>query len=117
MQEMFRFDAFHMYGVIATAVATAALSLLAIRRLSLHDADGAPLCLAPKPVGRGIRYVVGGTLFGVGMGPDRRVPGTAGGAGRRRCAGDDRRDRRGAGGDVDLRLSAPSAAASILLSG
>jgi uncharacterized membrane protein YedE/YeeE len=75
MQEMFRFDAFHMYGVIATAVATAASSLLAIRRLGLHDADGAPLCLAPKPVGRGIRYVVGGTLFGVGWALTGACPG------------------------------------------
>jgi uncharacterized membrane protein YedE/YeeE len=75
IQEMFRFDAFHMYGVIATAVATAALSLLAIRRLGLRDAEGAPLRLPPKQRGRGIRYVVGGTIFGLGWALTGACPG------------------------------------------
>jgi hypothetical protein len=75
IQEMFRFDAFHMYGVIATAVVTAALSLQMIRRLGLRDAAGAPLGLAPKQVGRGVRYVIGGTVFGLGWALTGACPG------------------------------------------
>ena len=66
IQEMFRFDAIHMYGIIGTAVATAALSLLVIRRLGLRAADGTPLGLAPKQLGSGRRYAIGGAVFGVG---------------------------------------------------
>lgn len=66
VQEMFRFQAFHMYGVIGTAVLTAALSLQAIKRLGLRSLHGRPIALPPKRMGRGTRYWLGGTLFGVG---------------------------------------------------
>jgi uncharacterized protein len=75
VQEMFRFDAFHMYGIIGAAVATAALSLLVIRRLGLRGVDGAPLGLAPKQLGRGVRYVAGGTTFGLGWALTGACPG------------------------------------------
>ena len=75
IQEMFRFDAFHMYGIIGTAVLTAALSLLAIKRFGVRDADGTPLGLAPKVVGTGVRYVAGGTLFGLGWALTGACPG------------------------------------------
>lgn len=75
IQEMFRFDAFHMYGVLMSAVATAALSLLAVRRLGLKDAAGAPLALPPKQLGTGIRYLAGGTVFGVGWALTGACPG------------------------------------------
>lgn len=66
IQEMFRFQAFHMYGVIGSAVLTAALSLQIIRRLTLRSLDDQPITLPPKVMGRGTRYWLGGTLFGVG---------------------------------------------------
>ena len=75
IQEMFRFDAFHMYGIIGTAVLTAAVSLLVIKRLALRSADGAPMALAPKTLGTGIRYVAGGTLFGLGWAMTGACPG------------------------------------------
>ena len=75
VQEMFRFDAFHMYGIIGAAVATAALSLLVIRRLGLRTDDGAPLGLAPKSLGRGVRYIAGGTTFGLGWALTGACPG------------------------------------------
>jgi uncharacterized membrane protein YedE/YeeE len=75
VQEMFRFQAFHMYGVLASAVATAWLSLLGLRRLGLRDAAGAPLCLPPKQLGSGVRYLVGGTIFGVGWALTGACPG------------------------------------------
>jgi uncharacterized membrane protein YedE/YeeE len=75
IQEMFRFGSFHMYGIIGTAVITAALSLLVIKRLGVRDADGQPLALQPKRLGSGVRYLAGGTIFGVGWALTGACPG------------------------------------------
>ena len=66
IQEMFRFQAFHMYGIMAAAVATAALSLQIIKRLGLRSLSGEPIAIPPKVMGRGTRYWAGGALFGLG---------------------------------------------------
>jgi uncharacterized membrane protein YedE/YeeE len=75
IQEMFRFDAFHMYGIIGSAVVVAGLSLLAIKTLGLRAADGSPLALPPKTLGSGVRYIVGGSIFGVGWALTGACPG------------------------------------------
>jgi uncharacterized membrane protein YedE/YeeE len=75
IQEMFRFESFHMYGIIGTAVVTAALSLVTIRRLGVRDAAGQPLALQPKKVGSGVRYLAGGTIFGLGWALTGACPG------------------------------------------
>jgi uncharacterized membrane protein YedE/YeeE len=75
IQEMFRFDSFHMYGIIGSAVLTAALSLLAIKRLRVRGSDGAPLGLPQKTVASGNRYVAGGTIFGIGWALTGACPG------------------------------------------
>ena len=68
--EMFRFESFHMYGVIGSAVATAALSLWALRRWNVRTLQGGPIEVRPKAWGGsrvpGARYWMGGTVFGVG---------------------------------------------------
>jgi uncharacterized protein len=70
IQEMFRFQSFHMYGIIGTAVAVAAVSVWLIRRLDLRTVHGEPIQLSPKDWGDsripGARYWIGGTLFGMG---------------------------------------------------
>jgi uncharacterized protein len=66
VQEMFRFQAFHMYGTIATAVLTAMIGLQLIKRLGLKSATGETIAPAPKVMGRGTRYWLGGSMFGVG---------------------------------------------------
>ena len=66
IQEMFRFDSFHMYGIIGSAVVVAAVSLQLIKRLGLRTLDGQEIRIAPKEWGRGTRYWLGGTLFGFG---------------------------------------------------
>ena len=75
IQEMFRFDAFHMYGIIGSAVVVAALSLRVIARLGLRSAAGEPLTLPPKTVGSGVRYAIGGTVFGLGWALTGACPG------------------------------------------
>jgi hypothetical protein len=75
IQEMFRFDAFHMYGIIGSAVVVAGLSLLAIKTLGLRAADGSPLALEPKTLGSGVRYIAGGSIFGLGWALTGACPG------------------------------------------
>jgi uncharacterized membrane protein YedE/YeeE len=68
--EMFRFESFHMYGIIGTAVATAMGSLWLIRRFHVRTLTGEPIELQPKSWGDsripGARYWMGGTVFGLG---------------------------------------------------
>ena len=70
IQEMFRFQSFHMYGIIGMAVAVAAVSVQIIKRMGLTSATGDPIKLNPKQWGDsripGARYWIGGTLFGIG---------------------------------------------------
>lgn len=68
IQEMFRFQSIHMYGVIGSAVAVGALSIALIRRLRLRDSTGQPIQIADPEPGANTRYWIGGTLFGVGWG-------------------------------------------------
>lgn len=65
IQEMFRFDAFHMYGVMGSAVLVAAVSLWLLRRWGLTSLSGEPIAISAKaPNYRA--YLYGGTMFGVG---------------------------------------------------
>jgi uncharacterized membrane protein YedE/YeeE len=75
IQEMFRFQAFHMYGILGSAVATAALGLTAMKRWDVRTLDGEAIALEPKDMGRGYRYWLGGGLFGVGWALTGACPG------------------------------------------
>ena len=67
IQEMFRFQSTHMYLVIASALAVAALSVQLLQRFGFRDLDGEPIAIRRKAMTRrGTRYWMGGTLFGLG---------------------------------------------------
>ena len=68
IQEMFRFQSFHMFGVIGSAVVVAAIGLQLIKRLGVRALDGQPIVVPPKVMGKGTRYWAGGGLFGLGWG-------------------------------------------------
>lgn len=75
IQEMFRFQSFRMYGIIGSAIATAAISVALIRRFRLNSFTGRRIELAPKRLERGIRYAVGGAIFGLGWALTGACPG------------------------------------------
>jgi hypothetical protein len=43
IQEMFRFQAFHMYGIIGTAVILGAIGVALIKKYKIRDISGNPI--------------------------------------------------------------------------
>jgi uncharacterized protein len=74
IQEMFRFQSFHMYGVIGSAVVVAALVVWAVRRFRLRAIDRRPIAFEAMPPGWR-RYLGGGAMFGVGWALTGACPG------------------------------------------
>lgn len=66
IQEMFRFDAFHMYGIIGLAVVVGIISVQIIKRKNLKDAQGNEISIPPKDASQTKRYLIGGSMFGLG---------------------------------------------------
>jgi len=63
--EMFRFESFHMYGIIGSAVVLGVILVQLIKRTKMRDIDNKEIALAPKTKSV-VRYLAGGTLFGLG---------------------------------------------------
>ena len=75
IQEMFRFDAFHMYGIIGLAVIVAMGSIQLIKKMNLEDSQGNKIKVPPKDPSQVARYLLGGTLFGFGWALTGACPG------------------------------------------
>jgi uncharacterized protein len=73
MQEMFRFQSFHMYGVIGTGVVLGALSVWLLKKYKAKTVQGQTIELDPKPFHKGLIY--GGLLFGFGWAMTGACPG------------------------------------------
>jgi uncharacterized protein len=63
--EMFMFDSFHMYGIIFTAILTGCIGINFIKKRDIKDYKGLPIEIIPKDKSYA-RYIIGGTLFGLG---------------------------------------------------
>jgi uncharacterized protein len=64
IQEMFRFQSFHMYGVMFSAVLVGLVSVQLIKRFNVRTLSGDPITIAPKVFHWG--NVIGGLIFGLG---------------------------------------------------
>ncbi|GAB2798484.1 hypothetical protein HNQ93_004279 [Hymenobacter luteus] len=73
IQEMFRFQAFHMYGVIGSAVVVGLISIQLIKRNHLKTLGGKPIVIADKKFSHGVW--IGGLLFGLGWAITGACPG------------------------------------------
>lgn len=65
IQEMFRFDAFHMYGVIGSAVLLGIMIVAGIKAAGIKDLNGETIHFTPKKRSFA-RYFFGGSVFGLG---------------------------------------------------
>jgi uncharacterized membrane protein YedE/YeeE len=73
IQEMFRLQSFHMFGVIGSAIATGMLSIFLIKKFKIKTIDGDPIVIEPKKFQKGNIY--GGLLFGFGWAMTGACPG------------------------------------------
>ncbi|WP_224483484.1 DUF6691 family protein [Robertkochia aurantiaca] len=72
--EMFRFDSFHMYGIIGSAVVTGVILVALIKKTGMHSSEGKIIQFNPKAK-TWPRYIIGGTLFGLGWALAGACPG------------------------------------------
>jgi uncharacterized protein len=73
MQEMFRLQSFHMYGVIGSAIAVGMLSIWLIKKFKVKTVEGEPVVIPAKKFNKG--QVYGGLLFGAGWAITGACPG------------------------------------------
>lgn len=73
IQEMFRLESFHMYGVIGSAIVVGAIGICIIKKFKLKTIHGEPIILHPKQFNKG--QVYGGLLFGCGWALTGACPG------------------------------------------
>ncbi|WP_237559529.1 DUF6691 family protein [Edaphocola flava] len=73
IQEMFRLQSFHMYGVIGSAVLVGMISVWIIKKMGIRTIYGEQIVLHPKQFNKGQIY--GGLIFGLGWGITGACPG------------------------------------------
>lgn len=65
IQEMFRFQSFHMFGIIGSAVFVGAISIMIIKKFKIKTLSGELISFNPKPFNK-VSNIAGGALFGLG---------------------------------------------------
>ncbi|OWW25135.1 transporter [Zobellia sp. OII3] len=72
--EMFKFQSFHMYGIIGSAVVLGIISIWALKKFKVKSIEGNEIKLMPKDKSF-IRYILGGSIFGLGWALAGACPG------------------------------------------
>lgn len=73
IQEMFRLESFHMYGVIGSAVMVGVISVWMIKKFNVKTIYGEVIEFHPKTFNKG--NVIGGLIFGLGWAITGACPG------------------------------------------
>lgn len=73
IQEMFRLQSFHMYGVIGSAIVVGIISVLIIKKFNIKTTDGEAITFSKKTFNKG--QVYGGLIFGLGWAITGACPG------------------------------------------
>ncbi len=73
IQEMFRLQSFHMYGIIGSAVVVGMLSVFLIKKFNIKTIYGEPIKIPIKKFNKGQIY--GGLIFGFGWAITGACPG------------------------------------------
>lgn len=73
IQEMFRLQSFHMYGVIGTAVVVGAISVFLIKKFKVKTIHGEAITFSDKKFNKG--QIIGGLCFGFGWAMTGACPG------------------------------------------
>jgi uncharacterized protein len=73
IQEMFRLQSFHMYGVIGTAVVTGIISVWLIKKFNIKTIHGETIHFHSKKFNKG--QIIGGLIFGFGWAMTGACPG------------------------------------------
>lgn len=73
IQEMFRLQSFHMYGVIGTAIVVGMISVWLIKKFSVKTIYGEKIEFTPKKFNKG--QIIGGLIFGLGWAMTGACPG------------------------------------------
>lgn len=73
IQEMFKLQSFHMYGVIGSAVMVGVISVFLIKKFKIKTIEGEEITFHPKTFNKG--QIIGGLLFGLGWGITGACPG------------------------------------------
>lgn len=73
MQEMFRFQSFHMYGIIGSAIVTGIISVQLIKKFKIKTITGNPITIETKSFNKGT--IIGGLIFGMGWALTGTCPG------------------------------------------
>jgi hypothetical protein len=72
--EMFRFESFHMYGILGSAVITGALIVQGIKLSKMKNIEGDSIVFLPHERGY-MKFLFGGTIFGLGWALTGACPG------------------------------------------
>jgi uncharacterized membrane protein YedE/YeeE len=73
IQEMFRFQSFHMYGIICSAIVVGLISIQLIKKFNIKTFSGEEIKIEDKQFTKG--NIIGGLMFGLGWAMTGACPG------------------------------------------